>query len=106
MDLYIQIVTTAAERADLERIGRALVERQLAACVQIDGPIESIYRWNGAVETAAEWRCTIKTRRGLYAAVERAIGELHPYEIPEVLAFEVTVGSQAYLAWIDENTDA
>jgi periplasmic divalent cation tolerance protein len=104
MDHYIQIVTTASERADLERIGQALVEQCLAACVQIDGPIESIYRWHGAVETTAEWRCTIKTRRALYGDVERVIAALHPYETPEILAFEAVTASQAYLAWIDEST--
>ena len=98
------VTTTAGDRADLERIARELVDRRLAACVQIEGPILSVYRWQGQVETAHEWRCTVKPRRSLYAGVERAIAELHPYETPEIVSVELT-GSPSYLAWIDANTD-
>ncbi|MGH7757607.1 MAG: divalent-cation tolerance protein CutA, partial [Vulcanimicrobiaceae bacterium] len=79
---YVQIVTTTATREDAERIARALVERRLAACVQIDGPIVSHYRWQGAVEAGSEWRCAIKTRAALFDTVAAAIRELHPYEVP------------------------
>lgn len=99
MDSYTTVFTTCSERAELERIAHSLVERELAACVQIDGPIRSVYRWEGAIETAEEWRCAVKTRACLYDRVERAIRELHPYETPEIVAVPMT-GSAAYLDWI------
>jgi periplasmic divalent cation tolerance protein len=100
----LQIVTTTANKADAERIAQGLVERRLAACVQIGGPIKSCYRWQGQIETAEEWVCTIKTRHSHYGQVEAAIRELHPYEMPEILATPIVAGSQAYLAWLDEQT--
>jgi periplasmic divalent cation tolerance protein len=100
----IQIFTTTAAKADAEKLARALVERRLAACVQVGGPIVSCYRWQEQVETAEEWLCTIKTRRDLYDAVEAAIKELHPYQTPEILAVPVVAGSEAYLTWLREQT--
>lgn len=99
---YIQVVTTTEHREDAERIARALVEERLAACVQVVGPITSTYRWRGAVETAQEWQCWAKSRRDLYDAIEQAIGRLHPYEVPEILAVPILAGSAGYLAWLDE----
>ncbi len=99
---YFQVQTTLERRSDAERIAHALVERRLAACVQIVGPIQSTYRWEGKIETAAEWLCLVKTRRDLYSVVEQAILELHPYEVPEVIALPITAGSASYLAWLEE----
>ncbi len=96
----IQVVTTTASQAEAERIAQALVERQLAACVQISGPITSVYRWQGKIETSAEWHCTIKTRMAHYGAVESAIRELHSYDVPEILALGVVAGSESYLDWL------
>ena len=96
----IQIVTTTASREEAERIAGHLVEHRLAACVQIGGPITSTYRWQGAIESGTEWRCVIKTRRGLLEAVETAIHRLHSYEVPEILAFDVVAGSRGYLDWL------
>ncbi len=101
MNEYIQVVTTVEHREDGRRIARELVERRLAACVQIVGPIESMYRWEGKVETAEEWQCLVKTRRDLYDAVEQAIRGLHPYRVPEILAISVSAGSVDYLGWLD-----
>jgi periplasmic divalent cation tolerance protein len=101
---FIQIVTTTAHKADAEKIARALVERRLAACVQIGGPITSCYRWQGQVETAEEWLCAIKTRREFYERVEAAIKELHPYQTPEILATPIIAGSPDYLTWLQEQT--
>jgi periplasmic divalent cation tolerance protein len=101
----IQIVTTTANKADAEKLARALVERRLAACVQIGGPITSCYRWQGQVETAEEWLCTIKTRRELYERVDAAIKELHPYQTPEILATQIVAGSPDYVAWLNEQTN-
>ena len=96
----IQIITTTPDKDLALRIGRTLVEGGLAACVQISGPIESIYRWQGNVESAPEWQCSIKTTRDRYLAVEQAICSLHTYDVPEILAFPVVEGHLAYLQWL------
>ena len=88
----IQVSTTTATKADAERIAAALVERRLAACVQVGGPIRSCYRWQGKIETAEEWLCTAKTTREAYDQVEQAIRELHPYEEPEIIAVPIVAG--------------
>jgi periplasmic divalent cation tolerance protein len=101
MSDYIQIVTTVERREDADRIVLALVEARLAACVQVAGPITSTYRWRGKIETAQEWQCWAKTRRGLYNEVEQAIRRIHPYEVPEILALPILAGSADYLAWLE-----
>jgi len=74
---FVQVLTTTSTQDDARAIGAALVERRFAACVQIVGPIESFYRWDGKVETATEWQCLIKTRTELLSIVEQAIGAIH-----------------------------
>jgi periplasmic divalent cation tolerance protein len=96
----IQVSTAAGSREEAERIANALVERKFAACVQIVGPVRSIYRWQGAVEQADEWLCLVKTTSAAYGAVEAAIRELHSYECPEVIATPIVAGSAAYLEWV------
>jgi periplasmic divalent cation tolerance protein len=96
----IQVTTTVADRADAERIAASLVAKQLAACVQLIGPIESTFRWKGQIEVAQEWLCAIKTRSDLYSSVEQAIRELHSYEQPEIIATPIVAGSAGYLAWL------
>lgn len=100
MDEFLQLQTTTASRADAEALARALVEKRLAGCVQIVGPISSTYWWEGEVETAEEYLCLVKSSREVFAALEAAIQELHPYDVPEILAIPVTAGSPAYLAWL------
>jgi periplasmic divalent cation tolerance protein len=104
MTQAIVVFTTVSSSDDANRISRALVEQRLAACVQIDGPITSCYRWKDAIETAAEWRLTIKTREALYGQLEQAIRKLHTYEQPEIVALPFTAGSAGYLHWIDQET--
>ncbi len=104
MSDVLQVVTTLGAKADAERLARALVERKLAACVQVSGPLLSCYRWKGQIETAEEWLCTVKTSRVLYPQLEKAIRELHPYENPEILATAVVEGSPDYLRWVVEET--
>jgi periplasmic divalent cation tolerance protein len=102
----IQVVTTTSSKEEAEKIARALVERRLAACVQVAGPIASTYHWQGRIESAQEFLCIIKTRQSHYLALEDAIRELHSYEVPEILAFQVTAGNRAYLDWLrDELAD-
>jgi len=101
MSEAIQVVTTLPQLEAARQIARRLVERRLAACVQIVGPIQSIYRWQGEIESAEEWQCWAKSRRELFDAVKGAIRESHPYEVPEILAMPITTGDDDYLAWLD-----
>ena len=101
MGSYIQVSTTASPSEDAARIGRTVVERRLAACAQVVGPITSTYWWKGEIETAQEWLCLIKSTRQAYPALERAIRDVDPYEVPEILAAPVVAGSEAYLAWLE-----
>jgi periplasmic divalent cation tolerance protein len=105
MSHYIQIVTTVGNRESAASMARRLVEERLAACVQIAGPVKSVYRWKGNVETAEEWQCIIKTDQKLYEAVEKRIGDMHPYELPEIIALPIKQGSVEYLGWIGGQTD-
>lgn len=101
MKSYIQITTATETKEEAQTIAQHLVETKLAACVQITGPITSIYRWKGKVENTKEWLCLIKTRDDLYDKVEAAIKSLHPYETPEIIAVQIVKGSKEYLNWID-----
>jgi periplasmic divalent cation tolerance protein len=96
----IQIVTMTSDLADAERIAAALLANRLAACVQLNGPVKSIYRWNDQIETSNEWCCTIKTLRDLFPQVESKIRELHSYGEPEIIATAIVAASQGYLNWI------
>jgi periplasmic divalent cation tolerance protein len=98
------ILTTAGSQEEAGKIAHALVERRLAACVNIVPQIESVYRWQGKVETVQEWLLLIKTQAELYERVRDALKELHSYDLPECVMLEVTAGSQEYLDWIAKNT--
>jgi periplasmic divalent cation tolerance protein len=102
MTAFIQITTTTATEQQAEQIAQALIESRLAACVQVSNPIRSIYRWQGKVEQAAEWLCTIKTRQTLFTDVEAKIRELHSYDCPEIVATSIVDGCEDYLAWLDD----
>ncbi len=101
MTEHIQVLTTTDKRDDAIAIANSLVQQRLAACVQILGPITSIYRWKGKVEMAEEWQCWAKSRHDRYVDIEQAIRKIHPYEEPEILAIPITAASASYLAWID-----
>ena len=100
MEQYLQVITTTATRADAEKIAADLVEKRLAACVQIVGPVQSTYRWNGKIEQTVEWQCLIKSRQDLFCDVEQAIREIHPYETPEIIAVAIVAGSNDYRQWL------
>lgn len=101
MGKTIQVITTTETKADAQAIARALVEKRLAGCVQIIGPITSTYWWEGKIKTAEEWLCLIKSRRALYEALEETIREVHPYDVPEILAVPVVAGGRDYPEWLD-----
>jgi len=100
----VVVLTTVASAEEGARIGRALVEERLAACVNVVGPIRSIYRWQGAVEEAAEHLLVVKGRATALGALDARLRALHSYDVPEVLALPASGGSAAYLAWLDEAT--
>jgi len=100
----LMICTTVAQLEQAHRIARQLIEKQLAACVQIDGPIESWYRWEGQLESSREFRLQIKTLPSCREAVLRCLELLHPYEVPELLSIEVA-SSTAYHRWVGESVD-
>ena len=100
----IQVSTAIDSQEGACQIAQKLVSQRLAACVQVSGPITSTYWWKGNMETAQEWICTAKTRKELYEAVEQAIRTLHPYEVPDIVATPVFLGSQSYLDWIASET--
>ena len=102
MKSYIQISTTTETKEQAENIAQRLVETKLAACVQITGPITSIYRWKGKVENEHEWLCLIKTREDLFDKVETVIKKLHSYETPEIIAVPIVKGSKEYFVWLDD----
>lgn len=104
MEEVIQVTTTADKRETIEAIARSLVEKRLAACAQIIGPITSIYRWQGKVEETGEWLCLIKSRKALYGEVEAEIRRLHPYELPEITATGISQGLAQYMEWVADET--
>ena len=99
------VLTTAGSHDEARKIAHALVERRLAACVNIVPHIESIYRWQGKMETSAEWLLLIKTAQENFPAVRDAILELHSYQVPECVLLAIEDGSTPYLQWIAESTD-
>ena len=98
------VLSTAGSQAEAEKIAQALVERRLAACVNVV-PIHSVYRWQGKVESAAEFLLIIKTTAARYAQVETAIRELHSYDLLECVQIAIEAGSQKYLDWIADSVE-
>ena len=103
-DAAIVVLTNLPDRESAKALARALVEGRLAACVNIGAAVESIYHWQGQIETEIEVPVAIKTRRVLYYKVEAAIRKIHPYELPEVVAVPITDAFAAYLDWIETET--
>ena len=104
MDDAVIVLTSLPDRATAIRLANALVEQKLAACVNVLAECASVYRWNGAVQNAAEVPVLIKTRAGRYVEVEAAIRSLHPYELPEIIAVPVVRGCNEYLQWVAGET--
>lgn len=101
LESYIQILTTTEKKEDAEAIAYALVEKRLTACVQILGPITSIYHWKGKIEKSTEWQCLIKSNKKLFSEIEKTIKSIHPYEVPEIVAFSIEHGSENYMKWLE-----
>jgi periplasmic divalent cation tolerance protein len=102
----LEIHITCPNRQQAAGMARALVEERLAACVNIIDGVRSVFQWNGTLHEEDEVLCLVKTRAELLPALSVRVRELHPYEVPEILAFEVTAGSPAYLDWLRQATRA
>jgi len=98
------VLTNLPDRAAAEKLADALIQKRVAACVNILAPCRSVYRWKGAVQHDEEHPVLIKTTRESYAALEAAIREAHPYELPEIVAVPIERGLPAYLAWLADET--
>ena len=98
------VLSTAGSEQEAHKIAHILVERRLAACVNILPQVRSIYRWKDEIESAQEWLLLIKTRADKFPAVRDAIGELHSYEVPECIVVEIEDGSLSYLQWLEKAT--
>lgn len=97
------VLTTAGSEEEAKKIARALVERKLAACVNIVPKIQSVYRWQGKIEEAEEFLLVIKTARPKQEEVSAAIRELHSYELSECIVLAIESGAEKYLKWIDDS---
>lgn len=97
------VLTTVAADHDAVALGRQLVSEELAACVNILPPMQSVYQWHGAIHEDAERQLVIKTRVERLEALEARLRQLHPYEVPEFVVLPVIDGSTAYLDWVRES---
>lgn len=100
------ILCTCPDRTTAERIAETVVSERLAACVNIVPGLTSIYRWEGQIQREVELLLLIKTRQEIYSLLEARIRELHPYQVPEIIALPIQTGSVAYLDWIADSTGA
>ena len=101
---FIMIYTTLPDKAITEKIAKTLVDQKLIACANFF-PVESTYRWKNKLCEDKEFALIMKTRENLYEKVEKRLKELHPYEIPAIVSYEIKEGSKDYLSWIKEKTN-
>lgn len=104
MSEVLAILTNCPDEATADRIARTLVEQRLAACVNRLAPVISTYRWQGAIEVAAEVPLLIKATRERYPEIEAAIRTMHPYSVPEIVALPLVAGYAPYLRWVADET--
>ncbi|KAB8165818.1 divalent cation tolerance protein CutA [Streptomyces sp. 3MP-14] len=104
---HLVVTTTLDSREAAEAVGRAAVTARLAACAQVEGPITSVYRWEGEVTSDQEWRLVLKTTAARYPELESLVRESHGYEVPQIVATEIVRGGADYLRWLEtETTDS
>lgn len=101
---WLTVLTTTDAEPKARALARGAVEARLAACAQISGPVTSVYRWQGAVESATEWQVLFKTTGARYEALETHLRDAHDYDTPEIIATPVVRGSAEYLRWVAEET--
>ncbi|MDQ7778667.1 MAG: divalent-cation tolerance protein CutA [Planctomycetota bacterium] len=105
-DPIVVLVTTPRKKGVAERIARALVGERLAACVNIVPQLRSIYRWQGKICNDLERLLLIKTTSARFRALEKRVRELHPYDVPEIIALKISAGEKRYLAWLFDSSTA
>ncbi len=103
-DQVLLVLSTLPDQAGAQQLARVLIESRLAACVNILAPCQSVYRWRGSVEEAAEVQVLIKTTARRYAELESVVRAHHPYELPEIVAVPLARGLPEYLAWVAGET--
>src|SRR5215469_10282362 len=101
----LQVVTTTDSQEEADRLARSAVERRLAACAQVAGPVTSTYWWEEAVQTATEWQCVLKTTAARFDELRAHLEREHSYDTPEIVATPIVAGAAAYLDWIRHETD-
>ena len=97
---FLQVFVTIDDKEKAYALCKEVVDKRLAACAQVLGPIQSIYWWQGKVEDSEEWLILMKTSQDRYAELERTVISLHPYDTPEVIAIPILKGSEKYLKWL------
>lgn len=100
MTEVVEVTTTLETAEQAQVLAKWLVGQQLAACVQITGPIQSVYRWQGEICESSEYRCTIKSTQSMLEDVKQGIQQQHPYDVPEILVQNVADCSDAYAEWL------
>jgi periplasmic divalent cation tolerance protein len=103
MSEFIVALVTVGSADEGDRLARALVESRLAACVNRLKAVQSIYRWQGKIESSEEVLLIVKTRRDLFERLKEKIQQLHSYQVPEIIALPIIEGSENYLRWLDED---
>lgn len=101
---FMVVLVTTPTRAQAIAIAQHLVQSHLAACVKLL-PVHSIYSWQGELQQEDEWQLLIKSQRSQFTAIATAIQAIHPYEVPEIIALPIAVGSAPYLQWISDHVD-
>jgi periplasmic divalent cation tolerance protein len=94
------VLCTFPDAASARQIGTVLIEKQLAACVNLIPAVESIYRWQGKLESTTEVLAIFKTRAAVFPAFQRELSAIHPYDVPEIIAIEPAAVSESYAAWV------
>lgn len=106
MRAHLVAITTVGNAGDAIVLARALLDRRLVACVNVLPGVRSLYRWKGEISDDTEHMLVMKTRADLFPDLAAAVSELHPYEVPELIALPVEKGTASYLAWIDDSLNA
>jgi len=101
--VYIVVFVTVEKKQEAEKIARRLVEKKLAACVNVDQGVNSFFRWQGRVQNCREYLLVIKTKKSLFPRLEKEIKSCHSYSVPEIIALPIVAGEKKYLAWINES---
>ncbi len=102
MTSYIEVHITTASQDEAELLANVLIEKKLAACVQVSGPIQSHYVWEGQAESAQEWYCNAKTSQDLFSELAETVRANHSYKCPQIIALPILAGNQDYLDWMSE----